>query len=51
MPYKTGPKTSKGWPIYKKENGRWKIAGYSTSKAKAEASVRARYAAEPSLKG
>lgn len=44
MPYKVGSKNSKGWPIYKKENGRWKIVGYSTSKAKAQASIMARYA-------
>jgi len=47
VPWKVAnKKTKKGWPIYKKENGRWKVVGYSTSKAKAQASVRARYASE-----
>lgn len=46
MPWKVGSKTAKGWPIKKKENGRWKTVGYSTSKAKAQASIRARYASE-----
>jgi len=44
MPWKVGAKNTKGWPIYKKENGRWKIVGYSSSKSKALASVKARYA-------
>lgn len=45
MPWVVGTKkTKKGWPIYKKVNGRRKVVGYSTSKAKAQASVRARYA-------
>lgn len=45
MPWKVGDKkTKKGWPIKKKEGGRWKTVGYSNTKAKAQASVRARYA-------
>jgi len=47
MPWKVAKKkTSKGWPIMKREGGSWKVVGYSNSKAKAQASVRARYAAE-----
>jgi len=46
MPWKLGSKKAKGWPILKNENGRWKVVGYSNSKAKAEASIRARYASE-----
>ncbi len=46
MPWKVGSKTSKGYPIKKKENGRWKTVGYSDTKKEAEASVRARYASE-----
>lgn len=40
MPWKVGKKTKKGYPI-KKGN---KTVGYSKTKAKAAASVRARYA-------
>lgn len=44
MPYKVGSKkTKKGWPILKNEHGRWKIIAHSSSKEKAEASIRARY--------
>jgi hypothetical protein len=46
MPYKVGNKTKKGWPIKKKESGGWKVVGYSDTKEKAKASVRARYANE-----
>jgi hypothetical protein len=46
MPYKVGNKTKKGWPIKKKEGGNWKVVGYSDTKKKAQASVRARYASE-----
>lgn len=43
MPWKVGPKTAKGYPIKKPSTG--KVVGYSDTKAKAKASVRARYAA------
>lgn len=46
MPWKVGSKTSKGYPIKKKEGGRWKTVGYSDTRAKAEASVRAREASK-----
>lgn len=47
MPWRAGKKTSKGWQILKeKGNKQWVVVGYSDSKDKAEASVRARYAAE-----
>ncbi len=48
MPWKVvDSKTSKGWPIKKqKPDGSWVTVGYSETKAKAEASVRARYASE-----
>lgn len=42
MPWKVGAKTSKGFPIKRADTG--KIVGYSKTKAKASASVRARYA-------
>jgi hypothetical protein len=42
MPWKVSKKTSKGYPIKKKDTG--KVVGYSKTKAKAKASVRARYA-------
>ena len=45
MPYKVGKQTkTKGWPILKHENGVWKVIAHSDSKAKAEASIRARNA-------
>jgi hypothetical protein len=34
MPFKVFAKTSKGWPIKKKEDGVWKTVGYSTTKTK-----------------
>ncbi|MFW6121422.1 MAG: hypothetical protein ACOC80_11065 [Petrotogales bacterium] len=46
MPWKVGNKTTKGWQILKKENGRWKVVGYSNTKKNASESVRARYAAK-----
>ena len=46
MPWKSGKRTSRGWPILKKEDGSWKVVGYSSSKSKALASIRARYASE-----
>ena len=45
MPWKVGNKTGKGWPIKKADTG--KTVGYSKSKKKAAASVRARYANSP----
>jgi len=42
MPWKVGTNTSKGYPIKRSDTG--KIVGYSTTKEKAAASVRARYA-------
>jgi hypothetical protein len=45
MPYKVGKKTkTKGWPILKNERGAWKVIAHSDSRAKAEASIRARRA-------
>ena len=41
-PWKVGKKDSKGYPIIKSDTG--KVVGHSTTKQKAEASVRARYA-------
>jgi len=50
MPWKVGHKpkqnSNKDWAIMKKENGSWKVVGRSTSKKKAQESVRARYASE-----
>lgn len=46
MPYKVGNKRKKGYPILKKDSKSWRVVGYSKSKTKAMASVRARYAAE-----
>lgn len=47
MPYKVGSdKTKKGWPILKKENGRWVTVGHSRTKEMARKSIRARYASE-----
>ena len=42
MPWKVGSKTKRGWPIKRADTG--KVVGYSKTKAKAAASVRARYA-------
>lgn len=51
MPYKIGRKTkTKGWPILKNENGRWKVIAHSDSYTKAEASIRARHAGAHNLK-
>lgn len=45
MPYKIGKKTkTKGYPILKNENGRWKVIAHSDSQEKAAASIRARHA-------
>jgi len=41
MPWRVGKKTSKGYPIIKSDTG--KVVGYSDTKAKAKASIRARY--------
>jgi len=46
MPYKTGKNTKKGWQILKREDDRWKVIGHSKSKEDAQASIRARRAAE-----
>ncbi|HZW60692.1 MAG TPA: hypothetical protein VFF04_00540 [Candidatus Babeliales bacterium] len=44
MPYKVGRKTkTKGYPILKHERGKWKVIAHSESRAKAEASIRARH--------
>lgn len=43
MPWKVGAEDKKGFPIIKADTG--KIVGHSKTKAKAMASVRARYAA------
>lgn len=42
MPWKVGKKTKKGWPIKRSDTGQ--VVGYSKTKKKAAASVRARYA-------
>lgn len=42
MPWNVGQKTSKGWPIVKSSTGQ--IVGYSQTKGRAQASIRARYA-------
>lgn len=44
MPWEVGKKTKKGWPIKRSDTG--KVVGYSDTKKKAKASVRARYASE-----
>ena len=41
MPWHVGKKTARGWPILRSDTG--EVVGYSTSKWKAEASVRIRY--------
>lgn len=46
MPWKTGKQTGKGWQILKKEGNRWKVVGHSDTKQEAQASIRARRAAE-----
>ena len=42
MPWHVGKKTKKGYPIVKSDTG--ETVGYSKTKQKANASVRARYA-------
>lgn len=42
MPWKVGRKTKKGWQIIKSDTR--KVVGHSKTKAKAQASIRARYA-------
>jgi hypothetical protein len=45
MPYKVGSKTkTKGWPILKNENGKWKVIAHSSTRTKAQSSIRAREA-------
>jgi hypothetical protein len=45
MPYKVGKKTkTKGWPILRFKGGRWEVIAHSSTKTKAEASIRARRA-------
>jgi len=45
MPYKIGRKTkTKGWTIMKNERGKWKVIGHSTTREKAQSSIRARRA-------
>ncbi|MBD3231625.1 hypothetical protein GF322_03090 [Candidatus Dependentiae bacterium] len=47
MPYKVGQKTkTKGWPILKKEKGKWKVVAHSDTKEKAKKSIQARYISE-----
>lgn len=44
MPYKVGKKTkTKGYPILKFENGKWQVIAHSSTREKAEASIRARH--------
>jgi hypothetical protein len=44
MPYKVGKRTkTKGFPILKNENGRWRVIAHSDTREKAEASIRARH--------
>ena len=44
MPYKVGKKTkTKGWPILKKERGKWQVIAHSSTRQKAQASIRARH--------
>lgn len=43
MPYKVGKKTkTKGWPILKNERGKWSVIAHSSTREKAESSIRAR---------
>jgi len=50
MPWKVEHKPKKNsnrdWAIMKQEGNGWKVVGRSTSKKKAQESVRARYASE-----
>lgn len=44
MPYKVGKQTkTKGWPILKNERGRWQVIAHSSTRQKAQASIRARH--------
>lgn len=43
MPWKIGRKTGKGWQIVRSDTGQ--VVGYSKTRKKAGAAVRARYAA------
>ncbi len=52
MPYKVGEKTkTKGWPILEKKHGKWRVIAHSDTKKNAQASIRARHAAEGRKKG
>jgi hypothetical protein len=42
MPWKAGSKTKRGWPIKRSDTG--EVVGYSKTRRKAKAAVRARYA-------
>ena len=43
MPWKVGRKTkTKGWTILKHEDGKWKVIAHSSTRSKAQASIRAR---------
>ena len=44
MPWKLGKKTKKGWQILVKRPNGWRVSGHSSSKRKAQSSIRARYA-------
>ncbi len=44
MPYKVGKKTkTKGYSILKFEDGKWQVIAHSSTRQKAEASIRARH--------
>ncbi len=44
MPYKVGKKTkTKGFPILEFKNGKWSVIAHSSTREKAEASIRARH--------
>lgn len=45
MPWKVGTKNQKGWPIKRADTG--EVVGYSKTREKAAAAVRARYANSP----
>ena len=46
MPYRVRKSIKSGYDIQKKSGGKWKKIGHSSSKSKAESSVRARQAGE-----
>ena len=46
MPWKTKKNPKGGYDILKKEGGKWKKVGHSSSKAKADSSIRARRASK-----